>query len=139
MQRQQERARPHRPKLRRAVGELLTAWLILVWGVVSGGTSLPFALITFREGLAPLPLLPLLTNLLILLQTVLCIVSGLCMLLRLRLVAKYGLMGIALCFLSMGAITVTWVLLWTAICVVVAVLFFFLGRWIGQQEESEGQ
>ncbi|WP_309722792.1 hypothetical protein [Armatimonas sp.] len=145
MQRQQESPLSHLPKQRRMVGELLIAWLILVWGVVSGGTSLPFALITFREGLATFPLPLLLTNLLIFLQAVLCMVSGLCVLLRQRLFAKYGMLMIALCFLGIGAMNV-WlvkgvldvgVLLWSSVSVIIAVALILLGRWLGQQEDHE--
>ena len=143
MQCQQERARSKRPKPRRTVGELLTAWLTLLWGLASGGTSLPFALITFREGLATFPLPLLLTEFLILLQAVLCIVIGLCVLLRQRLFAKYGVMVIALCFLGIGAMNV-WlvkgvldigVILWSSVSVMVAATLILLGRWLGQQED----
>ena len=141
MQRQQERARPNRPKPRRTVGELLTAWLVLLWGLGLGGFYLPFALMRFNKEHF------LISDVLFLLQAALCIVSGLCAFLRLRLLAKYGLIVAALCFLGLAVVTV-WStkgvsdveeLLWIVAFVILATLLFFLGRWLGQQGESEGQ
>ena len=146
MQRQQESPRSHRPKPRRSVGELLAAWLVLIWGVGSGGLYLPYALQNFGEKHFPIPLPILIFDALILLQAALCALSGLCVLLRLRRIAKFGLMAVALCFLGMGALTVwltegisgVWDLLWPVVSVIVAGFLFLLGRWLGQQGESEG-
>ncbi|WP_394792736.1 hypothetical protein [Armatimonas sp.] len=143
MQRQQENEPQNRPKQRRSVGELLIAWLVLLWGVGSGVAFLPFALMNFREKHFTFPLPILISDALILLQAALCVASGLCVLLRLRLFAKYGLMAVALCFLGMGAMNVwlvKWVLvdvgiiLWSAIFVIVAAALLLLGRWLGHQE-----
>ena len=145
MQRQQKKQLHSRPKQRRSAGELLAAWLILLWGVGSGVLIFPYVLLTFRDGLSEFPLPILLTNFLGLLQAILCVFSGLCVFLWQRLFAKYGLMMIALCFLGIGAMNV-WlvkgvldmgVLLWSSISVIIAAALILLGRWLGLQEDHE--
>lgn len=147
MQRQRQREKKPQQRNRRTVGELLLGWLVFLWGAGSGGVWLPFALASFREG-SLFPRALVFSNFLILLQSALCLLVGLGMFLRQRTLSKYGLFLVGLCFLGLGAtnawlakdaqLKTVYILMWSAICLVIVLALFLVGRWLDQlREDSE--
>ena len=138
MQTQQQKQKA-RPKHKRSVGELLAAWLLLLWGLVSIGFTLPHPnAIADPESKA--------IQVLALVQGIFCLVAGLAALLRHHKIAGWLLFIPALCFLSMLGIFAWFCVKYNALlsflppigaCLFIVMGFVFLGRWLGQQEDVE--
>lgn len=125
----------------------MAAWLLLLWG--TGTTCLvgSWLLEVVRGNHLPnyaraLPIVLFLGTF----HGVFCAISGLGTLLRNRVVAKLLLMIAALCCLGLAGFAVVMgffifdTLLWCALILFflsMATLLFFLGRWLGRQEDIE--
>lgn len=134
---QQQKTKP-RPRPKRTVGELVAAWLLLLWGIVTGTYFFPSSGVEID--------LSGVLSILLISQGVACFLGGLAALLRLRKGTQALLTLAALCFLSFAGI-----LLWLSkkypevpsyflpivASVLIALGFFFLGRWLGSQEDSD--
>lgn len=134
---QQQKSSPGR-RHRRSLGELVAASLTLIWGVL---TALFFILLghertTFGN----------LTHALWVTQALCCGFGGLLALLRHRPLARLGLSLAALCLLILMGLGLWQArlpelrslnLLLAAFLLVVATGYFFLGRWLGMQEETD--
>ncbi len=153
MQRQQEiepapkvgtfanRQRPPRP--RRSVGELLAAWLLILWGLSCAWV----VFMTYVTDTVKWPLFALF------LHGVCCLVGGTLALLRFRRLATGLVWGAAVAIMLIGVLFIfreptLWTPRWRldlsfgnlrafVVCMAFATLFFFLGRWLGSQEDSE--
>lgn len=148
MQRQHESEREQseeRPKARhkkRSLGELLVAWLVLLWG---GGITVLAGWIFHEEFQGNWSDLP--TFLGLLFHGLCCLGAGVGTLMRHRPIAKWLLFLAGLCVVAVAAIG-TWQdhasgkpllavgeLIAIGICVTLAIGFVFLGRWLGRQED----
>jgi hypothetical protein len=136
---------PQKPQRRRhskhTVGELVTGWLLLLWGVAIVWIVFP------KSGwVAPLSLKTL--TRLIFVQGVCSILSGFLTLVRVRRGAQWLLGLISLCFLGMSGVVI-WIVweqnahqlpyslfAFVGAGLLIAFGFFFLGRWLGMQEDS---
>ncbi|WP_395140634.1 hypothetical protein [Armatimonas sp.] len=133
----QKQKQPHRQ--RRSVGELVVATLALLWGVTT-------AVFFYQLNHEPTPI-GAIGNALWIFQGVLCGLGGLLSLLRLRTAAcialslaalcLIGLIGVALWIASTQPPTVTLSLIISGALLILALVYFFLGRWLGQQEDSD--
>ena len=141
MQTQQQKPTA-RPKHKRSVGELLAAWLLLIWGITIVWIDFP------KSGwVAPLSLKTV--TRLIFIQGICCLLSGLLTLMQIRKGAQWLLNLTALCFLGISGVFV-WIV-WeqnihplpyslfalVGVGLLIALGFFFLGRWLGQQEDTD--
>ena len=135
---QQQKPKP-RPRHRRTVGELVAAWLLLLWGA---GTAIFFSQLGYEPNLTGT-----ISHLLWVLQGTFCGLAGLLALLSLRSATRASLFLGATCLLCLIGFG-----LWLAIkspqtavlnltlsgaLLLIALGYFFLGRWLGQQEDSE--
>lgn len=143
-QRQAEEKPAQRRRGRRSWGELLAAWLLVLWGISTTILVWPLFL-EFIHGessrydrLFPFFICMSLS------QAILCTLGGLATLLRNRVLAKWALVVASLCWsvlacsnalneqgISVGILTGCLAML----CV--AALLFFLSWWLGLQEDSE--
>lgn len=159
MQRQQERALDTSPKQRRprrSVGELLIAWLLTLWGAAVGVVFLLFLLNATENDPRALLRLPLVVGLgyvLPVLHGLLCLTAGLSALLRRRLLGRWLACSAALSVVGYGVARSLLAFLWNgeeislrhlpAVLLsliphlLVALPLFFLGWWLGRQEDSE--
>ena len=134
---QQQKSSPGR-QLQRPLGELVVAALTLIWGVL---TTLLFIQLghertTFGN----------LTHALWVTQALCCGFGGLLALLRHRPLARLGLSLAALCLLILMVLglwqarlpeTRSLNLMLAAFLLAVGAGYFFLGRWLGTQEDQE--
>jgi hypothetical protein len=148
MQRQQDTERPNlstrRP--RRSVGELIVAWLLILWGAGCAWVTGPYALEVIRRGPGEFPRYVALSTVLAFLQALVCFVAGLTILPRVRTLAKWLLFAAGLCWIGLVysnfvldpvRMVNPWELLWPSVFLMAALLLFFLGWWLGRQEDSE--
>jgi glucan phosphoethanolaminetransferase (alkaline phosphatase superfamily) len=156
MQRQQEReptTRQKPPRLRRSVGELLTAWLLVLFGAGCAYMSVPEVLKIVRDDANTYIFRWYIVDVvLIFVQASLCLVAGVGTLLRQRLLARWTLRLAGLCCIGLACFEIaltysviarvmekkdepTLWMLWFFLPV--ALLLFFLGWWLGRQEDSE--
>ena len=136
MQRQQQK-QPHRQ--RRSIGELVVATLAMLWGVTTA--------IFFYQLMYEPTLVGVIGNALWVFQGVFCGLGGFLSLLRLRAAARLalslatlcliGLIGVALWIASTQSPTVTQNLIISGALLILALVYFFLGRWLGQQEDRD--
>ncbi len=133
MQTQKQQEKPTAsPRPKRTVGELVAAWLLLLWGA---GTLWLF----FSSGISPL-FLKYLVNA----HSLFCLLGGLVSLARQRRLAQLlvslaalVLLGISGCFLYYSQSDYGMGLPWIASFLIAALGFFWLGRFLGQQEDSQ--
>lgn len=150
MQRQQERepdTRQKPPRPRRSVGELLAAWLLILWGASCAYVIAPYFLVIIRRELGEFSRSVALSTVLGFLQAFLCFIAGFTTLLCNYRLAKWSLITTGLCWIGLAIANLTidpvagimemWILLWSLVYSLVSLLFFFLGRWLGQQEDSD--
>ncbi|WP_394795663.1 hypothetical protein [Armatimonas sp.] len=136
MQRQEQKTKPRQ---RRSVGELVMATLAVLWGVTTA--------IFFYQLMHEPTLIGAIGYALWIFQGMLCGLGGLLSLLRLRAAARIalslaalcliGLIGVALWIASTQPPTVTLNLIISGALLILALVYFFLGRWLGQQEDSD--
>ncbi|WP_395088402.1 hypothetical protein [Armatimonas sp.] len=134
MQRQKQQHRQ-----RRSVVELVVATLALLWGVTT-------AVFFYQLNHEP-TLIGAIGNALWIFQGVFCGLGGLLSLLRLRAAARLALSLAALCLIGLIGIalwiaftqppTITVNLILSGVVLILALGCFFLGRWLGQQEDSD--
>ncbi len=157
MQRQQERERAPRqkpPRSRRSVWELIVAWLLILWGAAVGVVFLLFLLNTIGNDPRDLLRVPLagLAYVLPVLHGVLCLTAGLSALLRRRLLGRWLACSAALSVVGYGVARSLLAFLWNGVEIslrhlpavllsliphlLAALLLFFLGWWLGRQDEG---
>lgn len=121
------------------MGELVVATLAVLWGVTTA--------IFFYQLMHEPTLVGAIGNALWIFQGVFCGLGGLLSLLRLRAAARIalslaalcliGLIGVALWIASTQLPTVTLNLVLSGALLILAWGYFFLGRWLGQQEDRD--
>ena len=139
-QKQKKKEKPTpRPRPKRTVGELVAAWLLLLWGLLSAWTFLP------SPGFIAAPEIKAMA-ILIFAQGSFCLLAGLAALLRHRKGARWLLSFAGLSFLGLLGVNVWLCVKYDALlsyllpigaCLIIAMGFVFLGRWLGMQEDSD--
>ncbi len=141
MQHQQEREPDTRPKQRRplrSVGELIVAWLLVLWGAFS-----TFLILTLPIGLSMIFYHFGIFFWLFLLQGASSLMTGLLTLTGRSHLATWLLSTAALCFVGLALVVMfsppsqIGKDFLPIVFLALAALFFFLGRWLGRQEDSE--